>query len=57
MSKTGQMARERLARQLREAIEAIDAGNLSVSGVGHSAARTKQRLQRRLRELEAKGAK
>jgi hypothetical protein len=57
MSKTKAMQRQRLAHQLRSALEAIDAGGLTVHGNGHTTAKTRRRLERRLRELEAKGAK
>jgi hypothetical protein len=53
--KAGAMKRERLMDELRAAIDLIDSGQLTVRGAGHSAAKTRRRLEARLRKLERKG--
>jgi hypothetical protein len=50
--RAGRRAREKQAAQLRGVLEQLEAGRISISGAGHTIQTTRQRLERRIRQLE-----
>jgi hypothetical protein len=51
---TRSRARAELVRRMREVIAAIDRGEVRIGGDGHCAASVRQRLERRIVELEGR---